>query len=42
MHPSALARAPEFSLPDHKERVRTLDEFLTRGRLLLTFHRGTW
>jgi hypothetical protein len=29
-------------LPDQKGRVRSLVDFLARGRLLLTFHRGTW
>jgi peroxiredoxin len=42
MHRSPLARAPEFSLPDQKGRVRTLGDYLSRGRLLLNFHRGTW
>jgi peroxiredoxin len=42
MHASSLTRAPDFTLPDQKGRERTLVEFLSRGRLLLTFHRGTW
>jgi peroxiredoxin len=42
MHASTLTHAPEFSLPDQKGRARTLDELLADGRLLLTFHRGTW
>jgi peroxiredoxin len=42
MHPSPLTHAPDFSLPDQKGRIRTLDELLAGGRLLLTFHRGTW
>jgi peroxiredoxin len=42
MHVSPLARAPGFSLVDQKGRVRTLADFLARGRLLLNFHRGTW
>lgn len=42
MHASQLARAPGFSLVDQKGRVRTLADFLARGRLLLNFHRGTW
>jgi peroxiredoxin len=41
MHPSPLTRAPGFSLPDQKGRVRTLVDFLSRGPLLLAFHRGT-
>ena len=42
MHTSTLTRAPGFSLVDQKGRVRTLADFLARGRLLLNFHRGTW
>ena len=42
MHRSPLTRAPEITLPDQKGRVRTLGDYLSRGRLLLNFHRGTW
>jgi peroxiredoxin len=42
MRTSPLARAPGFTLVDQKGRVRTLADFLARGRLLLNFHRGTW
>ena len=42
MHRSPHTGAPGFSLGDQKGRVRTLDDFLARGRLLLNFHRGTW
>jgi peroxiredoxin len=42
MHRSDLPQAPEFALPDQKGRVHTLADYLARGRLLLTFHRGTW
>ena len=42
MHASPLTRAPGFALVDQKGRVRTLADFLARGRLLLAFHRGTW
>jgi len=42
MRTSPLTRAPGFSLVDHKGQMRTLADFLARGRLLLTFHRGTW
>jgi peroxiredoxin len=42
MHVSPLTVAPAFTLPDQKGRERTLAGFLERGRLLLTFHRGTW
>ena len=41
MHPSALTRAPGFMLPDQKGRARSLIDFLSRGPLLLAFHRGT-
>jgi hypothetical protein len=42
MHRSTLTRAPGFLVQDQKGRSRSLAEFLARGRLLLTFHRGTW
>jgi hypothetical protein len=42
MRTSPLARAPGFTVVDQKGRVRTLVDFLARGRLLLNFHRGTW
>lgn len=42
MHQSNLAEAPGFALPDQKGRVHALADYLARGRLLLTFHRGTW
>jgi hypothetical protein len=42
MRTSPLTRAPGFSLVDQKGHVRTLADFLARGRLLLNFHRGTW
>jgi peroxiredoxin len=42
MHTSPLTRAPGFVLPDQKGRVHSLPDFLARGRLLLSFHRGTW
>ncbi|HEX4565146.1 MAG TPA: hypothetical protein VH138_00895 [Vicinamibacterales bacterium] len=42
MHSSPLTIAPGLALPDQKGRVRTLPDLLTRGRLLLVFHRGTW
>jgi peroxiredoxin len=41
MRASSLTRAPGFVLPDQKGRVRSLPEFLSRGPLLLAFHRGT-
>jgi peroxiredoxin len=42
MHRSELTEAPGFALPDQKGRVHALAGYLARGRLLLTFHRGTW
>jgi len=42
MHASPLTRAPGFVLPDQKGRARSLPDFLSRGPLLLVFHRGTW
>lgn len=42
MHTSPLTRAPGFLVSDHKGRARSLVDFLSRGRLLLNFHRGTW
>jgi peroxiredoxin len=42
MQRSQLVDAPGFALPDQKGRVHALADYLARGRLLLTFHRGTW
>ena len=42
MRASTLTQAPGFALIDQKGRVRTLADYLARGRLLLAFHRGTW
>jgi len=42
MHTSPVTRAPGFAVTDQKGNVRTLADFLARGRLLLNFHRGTW
>ena len=42
MHRSTLIQAPGFALPDQQGRVHTLVDYLSRGRLLLVFHRGTW
>jgi len=41
MRSSPLTRAPGFVLPDQKGRTRSLVHFLSRGPLLLAFHRGT-
>jgi peroxiredoxin len=39
---STLATAPPFQLPTQKGEVRTLDDYLKKGPVLLAFHRGTW
>lgn len=39
---SPLKIAPPFELATPLGEIRTLDWFLKKGRLLLTFHRGTW
>jgi len=41
-HTSTLTTAPSFELPTQKGELRSLSDFLTRGPVLLTFHRGTW
>jgi hypothetical protein len=41
MRASPLTRAPGFLLPDQKGRAQSLVGFLSRGPLLLAFHRGT-
>ncbi|MEI6670022.1 MAG: hypothetical protein WCP29_17875 [Acidobacteriota bacterium] len=35
-------QAPPFTLPNQKGQSRSLSELLSRGPLLLGFHRGTW
>jgi peroxiredoxin len=40
--PAPLTTAPPFELPNQKGEVRSLSEFLARGRVLLAFHRGLW
>ena len=40
--PSPLTTAPPFELPTQKGEVRSLSEYLTKARVLLAFHRGTW
>jgi len=42
MQRTTLERAPGFMVQDQKGRARSLPDFLARGRLLLTFHRGMW
>ena len=37
-----LRRAPRFELANQKGQVRSLEEYLQGGPVLLAFHRGTW
>ena len=41
-HASTLALAPPFELPTQKGARTSLAEFLSKGPVLLAFHRGTW
>ena len=41
-HPSPLTIAPPFELPTQKGEMRSLEQLLKKGRVLLAFHRGTW
>jgi peroxiredoxin len=41
-HPSPLTTAPAFELPTQKGAMRSLASFLSKGPVLLAFHRGTW
>ncbi len=41
-HASTLTAAPGFVLSNQKGEVRSLEEFLAAGPVLLAFHRGTW
>jgi peroxiredoxin len=34
--------APDFTLPNSKGDMRSLAEALSRGPVVLGFHRGTW
>lgn len=34
--------APLFTLPNQKGELRSLADYLDRGRVVLVFHRGTW
>lgn len=36
------ASAPAFTLPTQRGVVCSLSDYLTRGPVLLVFHRGTW
>jgi peroxiredoxin Q/BCP len=37
-----LTAAPPFALPNQKGQVRSLQDYLKQGPVLLAFHRGTW
>lgn len=39
---SPLAVAPPFSLPTQKGDLRSLSDYLSKGPVILAFHRGTW
>ncbi len=39
---STLTTAPAFQLPTQKGDLRSLEEYLKKGPVLLAFHRGTW
>ena len=36
------SKAPEFNLPDQNESIRSLNDYLNSGPLVLTFYRGFW
>lgn len=39
---STLRSAPPFTLPTQKGEMRALADYLSKGPVLLAFHRGTW
>jgi peroxiredoxin Q/BCP len=39
---SLLTAAPPFELPTQKGDLRSLQDYLAKGPVLLAFHRGTW
>ena len=41
-HHSPLTTAPDFELPTQKGELRSLGWFLSKGPVLLAFHRGIW
>jgi len=44
-HSEALSpgdRAPGFTLRTQRGDLRSLDEYVARGPVLVAFHRGTW
>ena len=42
MKRSPLTIAPHFELPTQKGEMRSLEQYLAGGPVLLAFHRGTW
>lgn len=34
--------APDFTLPSNRGDLQSLHAYLTRGHVVLVFHRGTW
>jgi peroxiredoxin len=40
--PRVGERFPEFALPDARGRYHPIDELLTKGPIVLSFHRGEW
>jgi peroxiredoxin len=44
LHPSLLPgmTAPRFELPNQRGEMKSLDDYLAHGAVLLAFHRGTW
>ena len=41
-HTSLVKTAPPFELPTQKGEMRSLADYLAKGKVLLAFHRGTW
>jgi peroxiredoxin len=39
---SMLTTAPAFSLPTQKGTIKSLQDYLANGPVLVAFHRGTW
>ena len=39
---SPLRTAPPFELPTQKGELQSLAQLLTKGPVVLAFHRGTW
>jgi peroxiredoxin len=34
--------APDFTLPSNRGDLQSLERYVSRGPVLLAFHRGTW